>query len=225
MMNRIILLAALAILSISANAQFQKGLKNASTYFNGSYSTSDFTPITPTNTFNANKQSNFGIGLNGGYFISEKWNLGISASFSSYNYDREFNNSTGNTDFYKTTYRSIYTGVFATRFFRFTDKFSAFVSPEMGYKYNFNIYSNISAGIKDESTDYANGFYVNIRPGLNYFVHKNVALQVTLGYLGYRFEKGYREYNDQKTTEYTQNNFDYSINLSSINFGVSFFWL
>ena len=225
MMNRIILLAALAILSISANAQFQKGLKNANINFNGSHSISDYTPITPTTNFYTYKNSSFGVGLNGGYFISEKWNLGLSARYTSYAFHRENHYSNGDIDLNESTYQTVYAGVFATRFFPFTDKFSAFVSSETGYLYDYDMDVYNVGGNRDESKDYANGFYLNISPAINSSVHKNVALEVTLGYRGYRFEKGPREYNDQKTLKYTESNFGYSINLSSINFGVSFFWL
>lgn len=58
----------------------------------------------------------------------------------------------------------------------------------------------------------SNNYFVGIRPGITYFINKKIALEANIGKLGYW---------NSKYENSSSNGFEFSMNTSDINFGVS----
>lgn len=160
-MRKVILVAALAVLGLSANAQEADnngGFAKDDLFISGSvgYSSESTGDI---------KNNQFEITPRLGYFVSENIAVGLQLGYQSVKDETP----TGDTE--SSTFN---VGAFGRYYFMPASKFSLF--GQLGVDYM--------------STDYdaykESGFGVALAPGISYFVSNNFALEATFGILGYQ---------------------------------------
>ncbi|MGK0325968.1 MAG: hypothetical protein ACJA1D_001313, partial [Polaribacter sp.] len=99
------------------------------------------------------------------------------------------------------------------KYFPVNENFSFFLQGEVAFS-SVNSESNNSL-----TENEGNSIFTGIRPGFVYFVTKNVALNSTIGALGYSYFTNERD--GMKTLE--SNNFTFSLASSNIMFGIAYY--
>jgi hypothetical protein len=160
-----------------------------------------------TSINNINKANGFAIAVRTGYVFTEnnlEFGLGLryntSKSNDSYN-DSEFKNNTHTISPY------------IRKYFPVNENFSFFLQGEVAFS-SVNSESNNSL-----TENEGNSIFTGIRPGFVYFVTKNIALNSTIGALGYSYFTNERD--GMKTSE--SNNFTFSLASSNIMFGIAYY--
>lgn len=158
------------------------------------------------------KTFDFGIQPKVGYFISDKFSVGIDLGFSSEN--TKIDNSGTTTKYSNTAYGG---GVFARYYVMPAEKFGFFFEANAGVMAGS---SNTKVG--SVKTDGPNTLAINagITPGIVIYVSNRVALEANYGFLGY---SSYTETDKSGTQDVkdTQGNFGLDINPGTFEFGVS----
>lgn len=143
------------------------------------------------------KSNNFSFSPSVGYFVSD--NIAVELNL--------LVGTSKNTSDDKTT--TLGAGLGATYFFTPANQFSFTVGAGVSYA---NYKTEFDGG-----GDYKqNGFGVAVAPGLNYFVSNAIALRASIGALSYTSVKA-----DVDGAE-AENNFGLNLNLSNINFGITY---
>jgi hemolysin activation/secretion protein len=219
-MKRILSTALLAFLCVAASAQFQKGMKVFNFNLSGSY-VQDKDDIPDNNAVSTYTQQNFNTNINGGYFVSDRWSLGLRLGYHFYN--RNAVSSAIGFPESENTYREhrFSIGIVAQRFFVVSQNLSFFLANSLLYEHGNG--SNQYTPGDETSITKTNTGRIAISPGVNYFIHPKVALQVYLGNLNYSFTRENRYVDDRKIRTGNAHQLGYALNFSSIQFGVSFF--
>lgn len=143
------------------------------------------------------KTNSFEVSPSVGFFVTPNIALGGRLGFSS---EKEEEGA----DELKTTAFTV--GVFGRYYVTPAAKFSLF--GELAADYG-------TSKVDDGTNDFkANGFGVQVAPGVSYFLGKNFAIEATWGVLGYNTVKP-----DVDGADST-NNFEFGLNLRDINFGL-----
>lgn len=162
-MKKVILVAALAIFGLSANAQEANngGFAKDDVFISGSvgYASEEVAD---------EKSTVFEIAPAVGYFVSENIALGLQLGYQSAKSETPTGESEANT---------LAVGAFGRYYFMPASRFS--LLGQLGVQY--------------QSTDYDvykdSGFGVALAPGISYFVSEHFALEATFGILGYSTSK------------------------------------
>jgi hypothetical protein len=96
---------------------------------------------------------------------------------------------------------------------------------KVGFSRNrFQSYDENTNVLIDENT--SNTFQMGIRPGITYFMSKNLALETGLGFLGYSKTNSELEESDGGTFDWTRESsfFSFDLNSSNLFFGLSFYY-
>lgn len=186
--------------------------------------------------FRGNMMS-FGIAPHMSYFIRD--NLSVGARFD---YDRSIlglanldlalsdalSLSVGNFNYMKQSY----TGAVTLRNyipFGQSRRFAMFTELRLtgGYgqaeSYRMGYDEVLEEGYKSGTYQDIYQFEVGLVPGLSAFVTNEVALEVSVGLLGFNYQKVEQVTNQVKRSEMERNGVNFRINLLAINFGLSFY--
>jgi len=118
------------------------------------------------------KTLSFGLAPEFGYFISDRFAVGLGAGFNYFSYKEGDNDSEGTIIWGVNPYARFYPVKI--------DRFGMYL--QLG----FNYYSS-----KREGHDATDRFSVGITPGISYYVSDRVAIHATFGFLGYaHLDKG-----------------------------------
>lgn len=163
------------------------------------------------------KNTNFSFNLfpSTEYFISNNLSLGISlgyGQFTSKSSDTNFNNE-NNTNTYTIA-------PYVKKYFPITNRFAFSLQGELNYTYSDSKSTNNNTPTIIGG-DFHNNYAINLRPGISFFVSKNIALQANLGLLGYYHTN--RKVRTDDSQKSSNNGFNFSLNSSSILFGVSLY--
>jgi hypothetical protein len=201
-MKKLLLITAILFYGIT-NAQ-EKG----TWVFGGdlNFRTANYESFNPGGT-SINKANGFAIAVRTGYVFTKnnlEFGLGLryntSKSNDSYN-DSEFKNNTSTISPY------------VRKYFPVNENFSFFLQGEVAF-------SSVNSESNNSSTENeGNSIFTGIRPGFVYFVTKNIALNSTIGALGYSYFRNERD--GMKTFE--DNNFTFSLASSNIMFGIAYY--
>jgi hypothetical protein len=201
-MKKLLLITAILFYGIT-NAQ-EKG----TWVFGGdlNFRTANYESFNPGGT-SINKANGFAIAVRTGYVFTKnnlEFGLGLSYNTSrindSYN-DSEFKNNTSTISPY------------VRKYFPVNENFSFFLQGEIAF-------SSVNSESNNSSTENeGNSIFTGIRPGFVYFVTKNIALNSTIGALGYSYFRNERD--GMKTFE--DNNFTFSLASSNIMFGIAYY--
>jgi hypothetical protein len=201
-MKKLLLITAILFYGIT-NAQ-EKG----TWVFGGdlNFRTANYESFNPGGT-SINKSNGFAIAVRTGYVFTKnnlEFGLGLSYNTSKINhsYDNsEFKNNTSTISPY------------VRKYFPVNENFSFFLQGEVA----FSIVNSESNNNLTENE--GNSIFTGIRPGFVYFVTKNIALNSTIGALGYSYFTNERD--SMKTFE--DNNFTFSLASSNIMFGIAYY--
>ncbi|HEX8574798.1 MAG TPA: outer membrane beta-barrel protein [Flavobacterium sp.] len=196
-----IILSIVAVLGLGfANAQdtaTEGGFANGDAFISGGFSFGS----TKNGDF---KESSFQIAPSVGFFVTPNIALGGRVGYAS-----ESENDLVGASLVETTVSTFGVGVFGRYYTTPASKFSIF--GELGFVYETAKVGDDSPGSEDSK---ANGFGIELAPGVSYFLSKNFALEAKWGVLGYSSAKA-----DVEGAEAT-NNFSIGLNLSDISFGL-----
>jgi hypothetical protein len=201
-MKKLLLITAILFYGIT-NAQ-EKG----TWVFGGdlNFRTANYESFNPGDT-SINKSNSLAIAVRTGYVFTKnnlEFGLGLSYNTSKINhsYDNsEFKNNTSTISPY------------VRKYFPVNENFSFFLQGEVA----FSIVNSESDNNLTENE--GKSIFIGIRPGFVYFVTKNIALNSTIGALGYGYFTNERD--GMQTFE--DNNFTFSLASSNIMFGIAYY--
>ena len=215
-MKKITLFACLLLIAI-VNAQdatttsdkltFEKGTQLINGSFSINIGNSDLEANTQTQ-----ESENFGFSISPSYAyaISNDLFLGLGLGYS--NNTRE-NTLNGVLD--SETKANSYNIFPYVRYYKGIGKKLAFyIQGEARYSY-------IDSDFNGTNGSTTNRFFVGVRPGITWMLHKNLGLETSIGALGYTTEK---VENETTSAEVKTNNFNFSLNSSSLLFGLSYYF-
>ena len=146
------------------------------------------------------KSNDFTISPSVGHFVTPNIALGARLGFD---------NTTNDNGTIETKTNTFSAGVFGRYYWMPASKFSIFA--ELGADYSN---SSFDSGVAGDEKDKANGFGIEIAPGISYFLSNHFALEAKWGVLGYNSVKP-----DVDGATAT-NRFGFGVNLSDINLGL-----
>ncbi|CAM1344461.1 autotransporter outer membrane beta-barrel domain-containing protein [Tenacibaculum amylolyticum] len=149
------------------------------------------------------------------YFISDNLSLGLSLGYG------YFKGKSSNTNFNsETTINNYSFAPFVTKYIPITKRLAFSLHSELSYTYSDSksINSNTPTVI---NTGFAHNYAINIRPGISFFVSKNIALDANIGQLGYNY-RNHKGRADSSSESFTSG-FNFNLNSSSILLGASLY--
>jgi hypothetical protein len=153
------------------------------------------------------KANGFAIAVRTGYvFTKNNLEFGLGLTYNT----SKINDSYNNSEFKNNTYTI---SPYVRKYFPVNENFSFFLQGEIAFS-SVNSESNNSL-----TENEGNSIFTGIRPGFVYFVTKNIALNSTIGALGYNYFTNERD--GMKTLE--SNNFTFSLASSNIMFGIAYY--
>jgi hypothetical protein len=176
---------------------------------------------------------NLNAGLNFGYFISNKFVVGIVGSFQYSSYINDYTNS-NNSSIYKSnnkqTYNLYSSGVYM-RYYKMIGKSNFAFFSELNGSYiwgnSLNQYVNATSPNPDQITDKkgkTTGYLVGFKPGITYFINDKFGIEASFGNINYRLQN----------TKYTKSGIasgndktagtNVSLSLSTLYLGVSYYF-
>lgn len=217
-MKKITLLVCILVIGF-ANAQddtttsdkltFEKGAQFVNANLSLNFANSDFESQSSTQTQEI-KTFEFNINSSYAYAVRDNLFLGLGLGYS---YSSRKDQPTGLPED-KVTTNSYQVFPFVRYYKGIGKKIAVFIQGEARYSH-FETEVNI---LNAAST--SNNFFFGIRPGLTLMLNKNLALETSIGVLGY--STGNSE-NDSNDSESSFNNFNFSLNSSNLFFGLSYY--
>jgi hypothetical protein len=153
------------------------------------------------------KANGFAIAVRTGYvFTKNNLEFGLGLTYNTSKINDSYNNSE-----FKNNTKTI--SPYVKKYFPVNKNFSFFLQGEVAFS------SVNSESINSLTENEGNSIFTGIRPGFVYFVTKNIALNSTIGALGYSYFTNERD--GMKTSE--SNNFTFSLASSNIMFGFAYY--
>ncbi|CAM1339645.1 outer membrane beta-barrel protein [Tenacibaculum aestuarii] len=92
------------------------------------------------------------------------------------------------------------------------------ISLQGEFSYNYSEFSDNSLPNPNERN--SNQYFIGIRPGMTYFLNKNIALEANIGSLGY----SKTDLNENNFPDRESDTFQFNINSTDLMFGLSYYW-
>ncbi|MEM6685565.1 MAG: hypothetical protein AAF617_07180 [Bacteroidota bacterium] len=184
---------------------FQKGSQFVNTNFAFTLRDEEFRSLDNLDVTNV---SETGLSIRASYAYSVVENLFLGVGLSYQNITRKIENSFGTPD--DTSITNGY-GVFPfVRYYKgIGKKLALYLQAEASVRYS-----------KIETTK-ANSFSTGLRPGVTFLMNKNLALEASLGFLGY-FSNSTD--NEESVSESDSDGFQLSLNSSNLLFGLNYYF-
>jgi len=223
-LKKIITIVIAITASVAAQAQFEKGMKSFNLAVNG-WHNSNVTEQENSSAFTEGSYSRFYSSLTFGYFISDRFQVGLYGNYfiSTSNYS-EFMSATEMSRISIVQEGIFGTGVFGQYFFPINTKFSFYITGNVGYSSGNRIQSGITQIEETLFEQKTKSLHVGISPGINYFIHPRVAFTVQLASVYFVHSKATNHSASFVSSTEKRNELGYNLNLSSVSFGASFFW-
>ncbi len=216
------LLAAVLLFTAIANAQekneklvIKKGTWNIAGNLSLDFSNNERRNYSeyPYNTFNESKNFAYNLLPSTSYFISDNLSVGLGVGFGHAFSELSAPNDTRTSNSYSIA-------PFVKKYFAIGKKVSLSLKGEASYA-RINTRNNDFDTVNDI---YTNSYFIGIKPGITFFVSKNLALETTFGSLGYRNSKN--TFSGPSTGVFTHQNESFSFNLQSSDlfFGLSYYF-
>ena len=152
-----------------------------------------------------NKLTNLNFEPQIGYAVGNNFSIGIGLG---YGYSKNKSNSYD----YESVENTYSVFPYVKKYFSVGKKLTINLQGELRYT-EFENNNEIS-----ENDRSGNKLFIGIRPGITYFLNKNLALDSNIGSLGYSTSK-YDDYNHNEKS----NGFNFSLNSSALFFGLSYY--
>ena len=206
----------LIIISFSANAQLNNGLKQIGGSVSISHSTSENDNSGISNSFTDQTTNAFSITPSIGYFIKDNVSLNLSLGYSYSNSESERIDEDEVSEYSYTTNNLSIT--ISSRLHKsITDQFYLFLQP--GASLNLRKYKDYSDD-NDKNTAYSLG----IRPGILYMANDRFAFEGTFGFLGYTYSESEPLDDSQSTSTSNNNNFRLDLSSITLDFGFRYYF-
>lgn len=169
---------------------------------------------------NKTKSTHFSFTPNIGYLITNNLEVGIGTGigFSESESESTRDDVSGDT---KSNNYYIRVSTYIKGYKPINDKLFLFLKGELSYSNQNQNYSYYNSDIEsyNNNDSKSNNYFIGIRPGVTYFMSKRIAMEFSLGNLGYT--KYIHESENAKTT-----NNSFSINLfdSAYRFGIAYYF-
>ncbi|MCT4586772.1 MAG: porin family protein [Carboxylicivirga sp.] len=207
-MKKLIITLTFTLIVCFVQAQFQKGMKEVG----GSISYSNNHEDNENNNGNGTtERQGFSIKPTIGWFISETTAIGIGISYSCSNIDHEspnYEHTNKSNRYYFTPYLRNYKPI--------NDKLFYFTTVSLSY--------GIGKQEMDDREYDHNYLSISASPGLCYFLSDKWALKTEFGNLYYQWSKNKTTNDWGDELETTNNGFGISLDLSSIQFGATYYF-
>ncbi|WGH75570.1 hypothetical protein P8625_16155 [Tenacibaculum tangerinum] len=217
-MKKLVLCAMLCVLSVAygqEKVQNEKLTIEKGTYFlNGDFSVNHSNNIIKDFYYGSSYESNifnFSIAPKIGYAIKDNLliGLGVGYGYSEVEAINPFNESNATTSFNNFSILP-----FIKKLFPVGEKLTLSIRGEFNYTY-----TEQNQIYYIDSFDHAESYFVGIRPGISYFLTKAIALEATMGVLGYTYQS-YKDTDGDRNS----NNFGVNLNSNNLFFGLSYYW-
>lgn len=197
-MKKLMIAAAFVFAAFGVNAQTTaEGFSKGSMFLSGNLG---FSSTKYPGGIDDTKVSGFTFSPEFGYFVSNNIAVGIALGISS-----------SKTDYgaFEEKFTGMQVGAFGRYYFTPASRFSMFLN--LGANYMTEKYEE--TGDPDEKY---NGFGVGFGPGLHYFISNRLALQTSIGVLGFTSWKPDADGADATTS------FDFNVGMQDLTFGLVF---
>lgn len=193
--------------TISDKLNFPKGTQ----FINANLSLSSFKTDTEDDTqIQESKSFGFTINSSYAYAISDNLFLGVGLGYSHNKRETDVNgvleNDVTNNSYQVFPYVRYYKGI--------GKKLAFFIHGEVRYTHFENEFNALNSGESDN-------FFFGVRPGLTLMLNKNLALETTIGSLGYSTGK---IENEGTSVETSFSGFNLSLNSADLFFGLSYYF-
>ena len=219
-MKKFLALLFFALLSSQTTfAQLQKGDFQLGGAINFSTWESSNSPGDP-NSFQ-NSSQNFSVNPNLGYFVTDKWVLGMSFRFNNGSREVRYNTPIlGNTDFKNESWG---TGFFARRYFPIQEKMAFF--GEFQSTVDWRTEENSIAFQQGQLTNSNSfrGFNNTLFAGLSFFPAKWVSVEASVNPIGFGMSRNTAENTPGVEEKRNSTFFNLGVNTSAIFLGFNFF--
>ena len=153
------------------------------------------------------KYFNFNFSPKAGYTINDNLIIGLGVGYG-------YSKSESGTEIGKGNSYQVFP--YVKKHFPLGKKLTISLQGEFSYSYS-DYSSNINSTPYERST---NQYFVGIRPGLTYFLNKNIALEANIGSLGYsKTDQDESNFPDRES-----DSFQFNINSTDLMFGLSYYW-
>ncbi|EDP97149.1 outer membrane beta-barrel protein [Kordia algicida OT-1] len=163
-------------------------------------------------TTQAQESKNFGFSINSSYAYAINNNLflglgvGYSKNTNEYTVGGVLESESSGESYQIFPYVRYYKGI--------GEKLALYIQGEVRYSH----FENEFNALNDNTS---NNFFFGVRPGITYMLHKNLALETSIGALGYTTSK---IESNQSNAETRRNAFDLSLNTSNVFFGLNYYF-
>ncbi|SNR15057.1 DUF6850 family outer membrane beta-barrel protein [Tenacibaculum jejuense] len=169
-----------------------------------------------TNTATPNAEANnfgFSITPSAAYFLHNNVSIGLALGYGYF----ESENISGTNE--SLNFRNQYSiAPTIKKLFPVSKNFAFSLQGELGYSYSESKASASSLKFKE------NSYSISIRPGIDFFVTKKLALQANIGALQYlNINRKAEDSSNVNLSEGNSQNFDFNLNSSTILFGLSYY--
>ena len=152
-----------------------------------------------------------------GYVFSDNWMLGLKTGYSFSKFDLERIDNGAFTGESESKGESITVAPYVRRYFGLGNNLLINLQGELEYSASW--YETIS-DTSERSTDQSDRFAISIRPGITYFVSKNLAFESSFGVLQY----GTYDSEGSNGADTKSSGFDLSLDSSNLFFGLSYYF-
>ena len=170
--------------------------------------------------------TNFSIKAAGGYFIKEYFALGLGAEYSSQKEDSENVNTFGPNSLIDKTLRRYTFSPFIRNYFPIGSQNRFFIFTQTGLEIGWGNGEEVNTtGDNAITSDIEEINYgLAFTPGVTFIVERGFAFEVNVGVLGLKHSKETITPSDDEETVITKTNFNFDINLLSLNLGISYYF-
>jgi outer membrane immunogenic protein len=220
-MKKMLFTSALALSAFVASAQFEQGsiiTTGTLGFETGSVASETKVGNNTTNSDGPTSQS-FTFAARGGYFIADNLAIGLGLGYNSVSGKSVLGNTTNEQT------SGITNILLFTRYYvPYSESFAVFA--ELGFESGFgkNTNSTTTGNTTNSTEQGVSSFGVGISPGFTYFLHKNIALDLNYGFLGYTSASIKTENPNGDYNKVTSSSTGLNLDLSSIRLGISVFF-
>ncbi|GFD74597.1 hypothetical protein KUL113_40170 [Tenacibaculum sp. KUL113] len=160
---------------------------------------------------NTSKYFNFNFSPKIGYTFNDNLILGLGLG---YGYTESESGNTTNNQVNTTNHFRVFP--YIKKYFPVGKKLT--ISLQGEFRYSYSEYEKND--VLNSNGGHTNEYFIGVRPGITYFLNKNLALEANIGTLGYNNAT-------QKSgspSKRTWSSFNFNINSTDLMFGLSYYW-
>lgn len=223
-MRNYVFVPLLSLVLCSAHAQFNKGnlfVTGDLNYRNSSSKQEEKTGNVSTVT-NGLQVNEFGFSTGSGYFVLDNLAVGLAIGFNTSKL--KLDNIAPNTNWVG-RFNIVNLTPFVRYYIPYSDKFAFFGNFGLGFDFGKSKNEYITGNERFSDETNITIFTPGLSCGFTYFVHKNIAIDIKYGLLGYRIESRRMDFlNPNDYSKISQSDFLLNFGLNTLNLGIVVFF-